>query len=305
MNDNSMKLNLLEKTEVRIFGLRLTSVNLDEVAATVAEVLDLPPDEVLVVDVRADHICLDLLVGSVEVHQITGREQKILEALRTLNGLEIDSDARIDSSGILGLIAVDEVLAGDIVKQSQKMSAEIEQNVLRRAIVFATGFEVKQKMIEDTNSPYLVDILNELGYQATFGGVLEDDVHVIACRLMDAVERGYGLIITTGGVGAEDKDFSIEALLRLDPHAMTPWIVKFEQGSGRHIKAGVRIGVGQYGLATFINLPGPHDEVVAAAAMLKEYCNATSIDRHKLAEGLAEVLRNKLSKRAQHWRHHN
>ena len=55
-----MELNLLEKTELRIHGLELSGVNLNELAARVAQVLELPANQVLVVDVREDHVCLDL-----------------------------------------------------------------------------------------------------------------------------------------------------------------------------------------------------------------------------------------------------
>jgi hypothetical protein len=118
---------------------------------------------------------------------------------------------------------------------------------------------------------------------------------------MDAVDRGYGLVITTGGVGAEDKDFSVEAMTRIDPEAATPWIVKFEVGTGRHVKEGVRIGVGQCGLTTIVNLPGPHDEVVAAGDVLRRHCRTGRIDKAALAAETAAVLRDKL--RHKHWHH--
>lgn len=59
---------------------------------------------------------------------------------------------------------------------------------------------------------------------------------------------------------------AIEALLTLDPDAATPWLV-VERGTGRHVKDGVRIGVAQMGLTTYVSLPGPHDEVIAATAI--------------------------------------
>ena len=69
------------------------------------------------------------------------------------------------------------------------------------------------------------------------------------------------MIITTGGVGAENKDFSVEAIERLDADAATPYIAKFVMGHGRHSKEGIRIGVGQMGITKYIALPGPNDEV--------------------------------------------
>ncbi len=299
-----MELNLLEKTELRIHGLELSGVNLNELAARVAQVLELPANQVLVVDVREDHVCLDLLTPKINIRQIAGREQAVLKALTLMEGLTVGENARIESSGILGLIAYDQNEALEIAALSQKMGSEIESNILRRALVFATGFEVKKEMIEDTNSPFLIDLLQKQGYAAEFGGILDDDLDIIANKLMEATERGFGLVITTGGVGAEDKDFSVEAMNRIDRQAATPWIVKYEQGTGRHVKAGVRIGVGQYGLTTLINLPGPHDEVMAVAPVLQAHCNRGLINKELLANDLVQVLRAKLSIKKKHWDHH-
>ena len=91
---------------------------------------------------------------------------------------------------------------------------------------------------------------------------------------------------------------------RIDRQAATPWIVKYEQGTGRHVKAGVRIGVGQYGLTTLINLPGPHDEVMAVAPVLQAHCNRGLINKELLANELVQVLRAKLSIKKKHWDHH-
>ena len=304
MSEQIAELNLLEKTELRIHGLELSGVNLNELAARVAQVLELPANQVLVVDVREDHVCLDLLTPKINIRQIAGREQAVLKALTLMEGLTVGENARIESSGILGLIAYDQNEALEIAALSQKMGSEIESNILRRALVFATGFEVKKEMIEDTNSPFLIDLLQKQGYAAEFGGILDDDLDIIANKLMEATERGFGLVITTGGVGAEDKDFSVEAINRIDRQAATPWIVKYEQGTGRHVKAGVRIGVGQYGLTTLINLPGPHDEVMAVAPVLQAHCNKGLINKELLANELVQVLRAKLSIKKKHWDHH-
>lgn len=296
-----MQLNLLEKTELKIYGLELKAANLTVVAAVVAEVLALPSDQVLVVDVRDDHICLDLLVKTIDIRQVIGKEKALLTAVGGIEGVEVTDAAYVDSAGILGIIGGAEEEAAAVVARVEAMSGEIERNVLGRALVFATGFEVARGMIEDTNSPFLLRVLKEQGYRAEFGGTLEDDAAIIAHRLRDAAERGYGLVITTGGVGAEDKDFSVEALTKVDPAAVTPWIVKFQAGTGRHVKDGVRIGVGGYGLTTIISLPGPHDEVAAAAAALRRHCAAGPVDRPALATDIAAILREKL--RHKQWHH--
>jgi len=300
-----MQLNLLEKTELKVYGLIMQSVNLNKLAETVATVLRLPVNEVLVVDVRYDHICLDILAKSIDIKQIIGQEKTLLTQLATIDGLELTPEAYIDSAGIMGLIGCEETQTQLIVERTQMVADEITHAVLSRALVYATGFEVKNGMIEDTNSPYLIELLAEQGYKAEFGGILEDDVSVIAHKLRDGAERGFGLILTTGGVGAEDKDFSVEALTKIDPEAATPWIVKFQAGTGRHVKDGVRIAVGQSGLTTFISLPGPHDEVVAVGEALKTHCRASVIEKTPLANEIAHILRDKLRHKTWHGQNHH
>ena len=55
-----MSMNLLEKTELWINHITLNDVNLTELADTVAGVLGLPKGEVMVVDVRPQHITFDV-----------------------------------------------------------------------------------------------------------------------------------------------------------------------------------------------------------------------------------------------------
>ena len=298
-----MQLNLLEKTELKIYGLVLREVNLSAVAAAAAKVLELPADKVLVVDVREDHICLDLLVKTINLEQIAGRERKLLDALRSVAGLEVPEGAYVDSAGIMGLIGCEESEAAQIAVRAEALGDEVQRAVLGRAKVFATGFEVANKMIEDTNSPYLVQLLASQGYSAQFGGTLADNKSAIRLSLQDAADSGYGLVITTGGVGAEDKDFSVEAVLAVDPEAAAPWIAKFRKGTGRHVKEGIRIAVGQAGLTTFVCLPGPHDEVVAASEALRAHCSCGPVNKHELAGSIAGILQKKLHEKMGHYEH--
>jgi len=300
-----VELDLLHKTELKIYGMLMDGVNLTKVASVVADVLGLPEKEVLVVDVRQDHICLDILAKGLDMRQIAGKETILLNELKTVAGLDFTPEAYVDSAGILGIIGCAAEDRRMIVDKTEKIIDEISQTILKRALVYSTGFEVMNGMIKDTNSPYLLGLLEEQGYKAEFGGVLEDDFSVIAHKLRDAADRGYGLVLTTGGVGAEDKDYSIEALTCVDREAATPWIVKFQKGTGRHVKEGVRIAVGQSGLTTYISLPGPHDEVVAAGAALRQYCNTGKIEKELLANEIAQILRDKLRQKQWHCKNHN
>ena len=114
--------------------------------------------------------------------------------------------------------------------------------------------------------------------------------------ICSAAEMGYGLCITTGGVGAENKDFSVEAIQLLDSSAAAPYIAKFHAGHGRHSKDGIRICVGQEGVTTFVALPGPHDEVeLCIDAVIKGISDGWS--KETVAATVAGLLRTRLKEK--------
>lgn len=297
-----MELNLLEKTELWIEKINLTNADLNQIAETVANVLSLPRDEVLVVDVRDNHITLDILQQQVQAQAIYGKKNELLKKLGQLEGVQIYPETEIHSEGILGMIGLNEDEAVQVLENTQKISQQIQENVSKRVIVFPTGFEVKRGMIKDTNTPLIKEILERKGYQVTTGTILDDDMTFIAGKLRQAIYNGYGLIITTGGVGAEDKDKTVEGILKLDPNASTPYIVKFQKGTGRHEKDGVRIGVGMLGQSMVVALPGPNDEVKIGIDIVVEALEQ-GLSKEQLAQKLAEALRNKFKEKMPH-KHH-
>ncbi|MPM19198.1 hypothetical protein SDC9_65616 [bioreactor metagenome] len=287
-----MGLNLLSKTELWVNEITLSGANLTNMADAVAEVLGLEKGKVLVVDVRPAHITFDVLATDIPQENIMGREAAILTALAVLPGVYITPETYIRSNGILGLICAGVEDPEAVVERVADMTAEVMSKLSRRAIVFPTGFELRQGLIEDTNTPYLKMLLEENGYTVSVGEIMEDSPQDIYAKLDEALSRGFGLIVTTGGVGAEDKDHTVESILRLDPQAATPYIVKFTQGTGRHVKDGVRIGVGREGPSLMVCLPGPHDEVEAAAPVLLRGL-AEGWSKETLADRLAGVLADK------------
>ncbi len=300
-----MELNLLQKTELWVEGLKLSEANLTAVARAVADVLRIPPREVLVVDVRDEHIVLDILRPAVQAEQIIGKKGELLAELSRVPGVTLGPAADVHSDGVLGMIALEVELKEPVLRRLAATAAEVRRRVARRAMVFPSGFEIQRGMIQDTNTPFLIGELTQLGYQAKAGPVLPDDEVAVASTLAAAADQGYGLVITTGGVGAEDKDRTIEGILRLDPRAQTPWIVKYHQGQGRHVKAGVRIAVGQVGLCTLVALPGPNDEVrLAMSALARELLGDGGgeemplPDREGLAGSIAAVLRERIRRPA-------
>lgn len=297
-----MGLNLLEKTELWVNEITLDNTNLTDLANAVARVLGLLDGEVLVVDVRPRHITLDVLAADILQENIMGKERAILDAVGALPGVTLYPETYIHSNGILGQICAGVEDQAEMVERVAKMTEELRKNVSRRAIVFPTGFELQQGLIEDTNTPYLKEMLEKAGYKVTVGKIMADDLSDVVEKLSDALNRGFGLIVTSGGIGAEDKDHTVEGICAIDREAATPYVVKFTKGTGRHVKDGVRIGVGSEGLSLMVSLPGPHDEVELAAPILIRGLEE-GWDKAFLADRLAAVLAEKWRQRGM-FHHH-
>jgi molybdenum cofactor synthesis domain-containing protein len=296
MSSSDLEINLLQKTELWIEGITLQNARLDEIAEKVAQVLELEPGEVMVVDVREDYMVLDVLRQVLKANQIAGKGKEILREVSGIQGVKLLPKASIHSEGALGWICLDEDDYRSAISRASEMGEEIQRRVAKRAIVFSTGFEVEEGLIEDTNFHLIAERLKEDGYSVCFGGVLPDREGAISYRLQKALDEGFGLILTTGGVGAEEKDRTVEALLRVDPQAATPYILKFNVGTGRHVKDGVRIAVGKVGVSRLIALPGPTREVKVGLNRLLEGLDR-GWDDVKIAEHIASGLREK-------WRKH-
>jgi molybdenum cofactor synthesis domain-containing protein len=264
------------------------------IAATVADELGLPRDEVLVIDARDDLLALDILRRTIDPYVLVGRREALLNALRAVLGVRVTEETDVCSEGMLGWISADAAEATAALDRSREMVAEIERRIASRAIVFSTGPEVVAGQIRDTNKPWIIHRLQENGFAAMPGEDLPDDGDITAAAIREAVEeRGYGLVVTTGGVGAEGKDGTVEALLSIDPDAATPSIFEVEAGHGRHVKARVRIGVGTIGDAVIVCLPGPHVEArLGVEALLAGL--ASGADKQQLADGIAAQLRERL-----------
>jgi hypothetical protein len=291
-----LELELFEKTEIWVSPIRIAEVDLGLIAEKFAEILHLDKKEIMVVDVREELVTLDILKKSVKAEDIIGKNDALLKALAAIPGVSITPETSIHSDGILGLIAVEnQEMAGEILGGMEQMQRDISERIRKRAIIFPSGFEVKRGMIQDTNSPYIRSRLMREGYSVTVGDTLEDDLESIVPVLRRALSEGYGLIITTGGVGAEDKDRMVEALLKIDPEASTPYIIHYEKGKGRHEKDGVRIGVAYLHPSYVIALPGPHEEVKAGMAVIVEGLKK-GLGKEDLASALANEFIGRLKR---------
>ncbi len=287
-----MEMNLIGKTELWIQDVSLANANLSDVAAAAARALGLEGADVLVVDAGPDHIILDVLRQTLDVRQIAGREEALLAALGGVSGVLVSERTSIHSEGILQMLSLDPAMTEEVVARAESMAREMSQAFLRRVKVFPTGHEVVRGVIADTNSPFLRDALAAAGYQVSVAPPLPDDSLAIANAIESALHEAHGLAITTGGVGAEGKDQTIEATQRLDPGAATSWVVQYP-ATGRHVKAGVRIAVGSIGEALIVNLPGPNDEVRECTPVLLDALERGERDKTRLASLLATTLRQR------------
>lgn len=286
--------NLLDKTELSITDIHLEQVNLGEISEAVSKTLGIERQDLLVTDVRGGNLVLDILKRGIDPRNLVGKKDELLGALCALPGVRVTKNTSVSSRGMLSWVAMEPDQLREALSRSEKMGQDIRQRLARRAIVFATGAEVAGGEVMDTNTPAIRDRLSAEGYTVKFGGTLKDDELLISANLREAADGGYGLVITTGGVGAEDKDRTVEALLLLDPEAATPSIVKYQLGVGRHKhKDRVRIAVGQFFDTVLVALPGPTDEVEPGIDALARGLRSHS-GKAALAEQIAKVLRKRL-----------
>jgi molybdenum cofactor synthesis domain-containing protein len=258
----------------------------------------LEAEDVLVVDYRDGALTLDILNHCINAQLIVGKENRLREELCKLPGVEITPKTTFHSDGMLGWISLEENAAQKALAKAEKMASVIMDTISRRVLIFSSGLEVAENQIEDTNTPTITNRLEAEGYRVKPGETLKDDRNYISAKLREAVEYGgYGSIITTGGVGAEDKDHTVEAILELDEEAATPYVCHFKIGTGRHVKNGVRIAVGEYKGTLIIALPGPNDEVRACLDVmvegLKEKFSKTML-ADRIAHKMKTILREKM-----------
>ena len=282
---------LLDKTEIWIHGVRLADADLGAVARAAAAALSLPPARVFVTDVRDDYVVLDVLVPRVRLEDVAGTEAALLAAIGAVSGVRVTTRATVHSEGVLGVIGAAPDNVPTLLQEVTRVGDGIRAFASRRVAVVSTGAEVLEGRVRDTNLAAVREILEPAGYEVAPGGIIGDDDRAIAGRVARLADEGYGVVITTGGVGAEDKDRTIEALALLDPALATAVLAHYRVGHGRHVKDCVRVAVAQvggWGLA--VALPGPTHEVRLALPVLVDGL-AARLPAAELAEAIARPLR--------------
>jgi len=266
----STDLDLLSKTELWVEDIVLSDVDLTQLSLCAGGVLDLGTEDIFVTDVRDRRVVFDVVSQRVSLDSIAGKEDALLSALASFPGVALGSRASVHSHGVLGVIGAPAQQAADIIANAAKLEANLQAYVSRLVVVLSTGGEVARGEIEDTNYEAVKSVLGKQNYFVEHAGVVEDDEALIAARLGHLLGEGYGLIITTGGVGAEDKDKTIEAMQRVAPDLSTAVLAQYTVGHGRHVKPHVRVACGRVGETLLVALPGPTREVLAALPVLAQ-----------------------------------
>ena len=293
---------LLEKREIWLRGVRLAQANLPDLAAAVADILSLPRDKVFVTDVRPELVVLDILSPRVQLEDVTGKQAELLAAVAAVPGTYVAEDASVHSEGILGVIGTPRAQVDAYLAGAAKLEQQIADYAARRVAVVSTGSEMLAGDVEDTNFLAIRDAMALAGYEVEFGGMAGDRQREIAGLVARLSSEGFGLIITTGGVGAEDKDQTIEALELLDPQLSTAILAQYQKGHGRHVKDSVRIAIAKLGWSMIFALPGPTHEVKLALPVIIEGLR-TARPAPELVEAIATPLRATLPQSAHHHHH--
>lgn len=283
-------LDLLSKTELWVEDILLCEVDLTQLAHSAGAVLGLGPEHIFVTDVRDRRVVFDVVSPDLSLEAIAGKEAALLAALGAFPGVSLGLEASVHSHGVLGVIGAPAEQAADIIANAARLEAGLKAYVARTVVVLSTGGEVARGEIEDTNFAAVKSVLGAQGYLVHHAGVVDDDEALIAARLGHLLQEGYGLVITTGGVGAEDKDRTIEAMQRLVPDLSTAVLAQYTVGHGRHVKPYVRVACGRISEALLVALPGPTREVLAALPVLIKALNA-GLPPVMIAEEIASPIR--------------
>lgn len=283
-------LDLLAKTELWVEDIVLSDVDLTQLAICAGGVLELGAQDIFVTDVRDARVVFDVVSPTVSLDAIAGKEAELLAALGAFAGVQLGKRASVHSHGVLGVIGAPAEQAADIVANAARLEANLQAYVARSVVVLSTGGEVARGEIEDTNFAAVQSVLGGEGYLVHHAGVVDDDEALIAARIGHLLGEGYGLLITTGGVGAEDKDQTIEAMQRLVPELSTAILAQYTVGHGRHVKPHVRVACGRAGETVLVALPGPTREVMAALPELVK-AMAQGLPPAMIAEAVATPIR--------------
>jgi len=129
---------------------------------------------------------------------------------------------------------------------------------MSRAHVVTISDRAAAKKMEDASGPALAHILGQAQFEVTGPQVVPDDMRRIADAIIDAVDLGADLVVTTGGTGLGPRDVTAEATAEVIDYEV-PGIAETMRrtGAAKTPMAALSRGLaGVRGRALIINVPG-------------------------------------------------
>ncbi len=146
----------------------------------------------------------------------------------------------------------DKITSNFIQLLSSQGITHIEVYQAPRVAIFASGSELKMPyeelnsaQIYNSNTPYLISRVKELGCEVTFIGKSQDNLEDMKAMIENSL--GHDIIITSGGVSVGEADFTKEAFKSFGFETI------FEKVK---IKPGKPTTLGKIGNTFVLNLPG-------------------------------------------------
>ncbi len=148
----------------------------------------------------------------------------------------------------------DRITSAHIALLASQGITELEIFRKPKVAVFASGSELKlpgedrkEGEVYNSNTPYLIARTKEFGAEATFIGKSQDSLEAIITLIQEALDGGYDLIVTSGGVSVGEADFTKEAFASLGMK---------EHFSRVAVKPGKPTTFGKIDHTFILNLPG-------------------------------------------------
>ena len=155
--------------------------------------------------------------------------------------------------------------------QMSEPGGERETLPVIRALAVTVSNRASAGVYEDRSGPVLVELLRAAGCSVVDGPVVVADGDPVEAVLLEAVEEGYDVVVTTGGTGLTPGDLTPEMTRRVLEREI-PGIAETLRSAGA--AAGVPTAILSRGLAgvsghtLIVNLPGSTGGVRDGVAVL-------------------------------------
>jgi len=133
--------------------------------------------------------------------------------------------------------------------------------------------KLEGKEIVDESGRVAVEMLEKMGHEVHYIGVLNDDLWMIRITVVKLIDGGYDVIIITGGTGISPRDVTVEAVKPLFDKEIIGWGEVFRSESYKRIGVSAALTRTVAGVANgkvVIALPGSPEAVKLSMELLAD-----------------------------------